>query len=237
MSASEPEPRRHVAPYVIGVPAVALLGAVMIGAVLDLPEGPLGLTGEVQERLDDSGVRHPVTAVLLNLRAYDTWLEIVALVIAAVATLTTRVTPLPSRAASPAGGVITGLVGRLLPVVVLAGVFVLALGTFTSGGAFQAGALVAAGAFLLYLAGAPLARLLSGRSAGLLMITGAAAFLVAALAGVALGLRALELAPDHAAGAIVAVETAVTISIVVTLTVLLIAAPPDEPTRDEEEPR
>ncbi len=234
MSSRRPAPLRHLAPYVLGVPVVVALGIVMVAAVLDLPAGPLGLAGEVQERIDDTGVRHPVTAVLLNLRAYDTWLEVVALLIAAVATLTTRATPLPSREGGAPGAVIVGLAGRLLPVVVLAGVFVLALGTFTSGGAFQAGALVAAGLFLLYLAGAPLARLLGGLGGGLLVITGSAAFLVAALAGLLFGLHALEFAPRWASGVIVAVETAVTLSIVVTLAVLLIAAPPDQPSGDQE---
>jgi hypothetical protein len=54
--------RRFVAPYLIGVPLVLALGVAMVGAVLDLPAGPLGLADEVAARGLESGVRHPVTA-------------------------------------------------------------------------------------------------------------------------------------------------------------------------------
>jgi hypothetical protein len=130
-----------------------------------------------------------------------------------------------------------GLVGRLLPVVLLVGVFVLALGTFTSGGAFQAGALVAAGLFLLYLAGAPINRLLAGRGGALLLSPVRRRSWSPPSPGWRSACTLSNFAPRWAGAAIVAVETAVTVSIVVTLVVLLIAAAPDVEERERRETR
>jgi multisubunit Na+/H+ antiporter MnhB subunit len=48
---------------------------IALEAVWKIPEGG-GLTAATEALLPESGVEHPVTAVLLNFRAYDTWLEI-----------------------------------------------------------------------------------------------------------------------------------------------------------------
>src|SRR5690606_29750981 len=47
---------------------------IALEAVWKIPEGG-GLTATAEALLPESGVEHPVTAVLLNFRAYDTWLE------------------------------------------------------------------------------------------------------------------------------------------------------------------
>ena len=69
-----------------------LLLALMLTALLGRSVWQLGMlepTSELpqllQENLSASGVEHPVTAVLLNFRSYDTLLEIAVLVIAAMA--------------------------------------------------------------------------------------------------------------------------------------------------------
>jgi uncharacterized MnhB-related membrane protein len=48
---------------------------ISLEAVWKIPDGG-GLTAAAEAYLPESGVEHPVTAVLLNFRAYDTWLEI-----------------------------------------------------------------------------------------------------------------------------------------------------------------
>ena len=63
---------------------LVLLFAGAIGwAILSLPTEWNGLGDRVADRLDESGVRNPVTAVLLNFRGYDTLLEIGVLLLAA----------------------------------------------------------------------------------------------------------------------------------------------------------
>ena len=70
-----------------------LLTAAMLGlfgglalAVLSLSQPALGLSAAVAERISESGVSHPVTAVLLNFRGYDTLLELVVLLLALMGT-------------------------------------------------------------------------------------------------------------------------------------------------------
>ena len=64
---------------------VALLSVLAVGlgyAVLSLPAQAPGLTEVVAENVEASGVSNPVTAVLINFRAYDTLLEMGVLLLA-----------------------------------------------------------------------------------------------------------------------------------------------------------
>ena len=51
-------------------------------AMLSLPDQAPGLSERVNANMATSGVRNPVTAVLLNFRAYDTLLELGVLLVA-----------------------------------------------------------------------------------------------------------------------------------------------------------
>ncbi|MFN7139005.1 MAG: sodium:proton antiporter, partial [Limisphaerales bacterium] len=53
-----------------------LAGVIFWQATVSLPREGNGLTMQVVEAMPMSGVEHPVTAVLLNFRSYDTWLEL-----------------------------------------------------------------------------------------------------------------------------------------------------------------
>ncbi|MDF1529204.1 MAG: DUF4040 domain-containing protein, partial [Sedimenticola sp.] len=66
------------------LPLIALILIVLgLGyALLSLPEIADGLTLNVKEKMAQSGVKNPVTAVLLNFRGYDTLLEMVVLLLA-----------------------------------------------------------------------------------------------------------------------------------------------------------
>ena len=72
-----------------GPPVLAALVLAVAGAlgwaILSLPPAAPGLTRNVLSALPDSGVGNPVTAVLLNFRAYDTLLEVGVLMLAAAA--------------------------------------------------------------------------------------------------------------------------------------------------------
>ena len=54
----------------------AWLGVGLQISLGDPAEGSIGLAGRVAEALPRSGVASPITAVLLNFRAYDTFLEV-----------------------------------------------------------------------------------------------------------------------------------------------------------------
>src|SRR5690606_16302506 len=117
---------------------------------------PLRLQALLEAALPISGASHPVTAVLLNFRGYDTFLEVAVLTAAALANL-----GLQSRLAEPAlrpvhNGMLDALTGWLAPVMLLVAVYLYWAGTKEAGGAFQAGALLAACGLLLRLSGVPL---------------------------------------------------------------------------------
>lgn len=71
---------KRVAVTLAALAFVGLAGA----AMLELAAPPVRLAAQVAANMDNSGVAHPVTAVLLNFRGYDTLLEIAVLLIALV---------------------------------------------------------------------------------------------------------------------------------------------------------
>jgi len=94
------------------VAMLLVLAAGLSYAVLSLPAQSPGLTAYVAENIKTSGVSNPVTAVLLNFRAYDTLLEMGVLLLALLGTWSLSNVP-EQRAASPLGaaGVLLLLVG------------------------------------------------------------------------------------------------------------------------------
>jgi multisubunit Na+/H+ antiporter MnhB subunit len=223
----------HRGTALVGVALAAPLAILLGGALTSLGRTP-GLGGPVDDVLAGTGVDHPVTAVLLDLRSYDTLLEVAVLLMSALAVLALHrdddLSDVPL--APPAEPVLRGLVRVVVPVAVVVGGWLLVLGTSGPGGAFQAGALLAGALVLLRLAGhrspAP------GRtSLRLLLAAGAAVFLAVALGTAFLGGGLLVLDPAWAKEAILAVEIALTVSIAVTLAELYVG---DQPAPDEVSP-
>jgi multisubunit Na+/H+ antiporter MnhB subunit len=211
---------------VIAPLAVASLGILLVLAVLELPRDPGGLTALIEANLERSGVANPVTGVLLAFRAFDTWLEVAVLLVAALAALSVRRAddlrdlPVP-RVTDP---MLAALPRVLVPLMVLAAGYLFWLGTRSPGGAFQAGAVLASAGVLLLLAGRAGVDRLPPRALRLALTAGVIAFLAAALAPLAGGRRVLELDPASAGTVIVLVESAITLSIAVTLALLFAGA-------------
>lgn len=206
------------------VDALACLGlfAVLAAAVLALPTEPAGLTAAAQERLADSGVSNPVTAVLLNFRSYDTLLEIGVLLLALIATWSVAE---PAQAMPRTdNSSLQGLVRLLVPAMVVATGYILWVGAYAPGGAFQAGAILAAALVLMHLAGMPRVQALVFHR-GLLAL-GLAVFLAAALAPLALGGRLLEYPEGADKAFIMSIEAAATVSIALTLAALFAGGGP-----------
>jgi multisubunit Na+/H+ antiporter MnhB subunit len=168
----------------------------------------------IAANLEASGVSNPVTAVLLNFRAYDTLLELAVLLTAVLGILAVaRATP----RYQPAGPVFDGLTRWLVPVLILTAGYLLWVGAHAPGGAFQAGAILAAAGVVLHLAGRSRIGLPAGFSLRILMVVGVGMFLLVGLALLATGQPFLGYPPAWAGGLILLIETAAMVAIAVTL--------------------
>lgn len=212
---------RRALPALIAALA-ALLGVALAAAMLELPPHAVRLPDDVAANLAISGVAHPITAVLLNFRGYDTLLEIAVLLLALFGVLA-LVKPHATRAAHPAHPLLQTLARLLAPLMVLVAGYLLWVGAIAPGGAFQAGAVLAAAGVLLRLAGllpawaAPGLLLRAGLALGLLVFVAVAA----AVLGHA---TLLTYPPALAGGLILTIEAALTLSIGLTLAALYLAS-------------
>ncbi|MBA4142721.1 MAG: sodium:proton antiporter [Nitrosospira sp.] len=201
-----------------------VLGAALWWAMLDLPSSRIHLAEQVAAKLDASGVTHPVTAVLLNFRGYDTLIEVMVLFVALIGMLTQaekgsqwlsagyRPPPLP---APPFHlEVLQWLARVLVPLMILTAGYLLWAGAHRAGGAFQAAALLAGAGVLLNLAGLLPAwtTFRAGMRAG--SITGLLFFVLAAAATAAAPHGHLLQYPAGWAGMLILlIETGLTLSL------------------------
>lgn len=218
------EQERTAWPLVLAGVVLAVVVVVALGIVVLRLQVVPGLGAAIEENLEISGVEHPVTAVLLNFRSYDTLLEVAVLAVAVFAALALWGDPddgiaLTARAADT--GPLGAMARVLVPVLVLAIGWLLVAGSTRPGGAFQAGALLAGGLVMMYLAGIG-----SGdrvrRWLRPLLVAGLSAFGLLAFGTVLLGQGWLTLDPSWAGPAILAVEAALTLSIGATLAALFV---------------
>lgn len=148
------------------VVAMALLplAGLLIAAVASLPPAADGLSNRVAGEMPSSGVLHPLTAVLLNFRGYDTLLEIAVLLVAVMAVWSLDQHPPRKfrwRTLTHQNPVLRVGLGMLIPVMVVAAGYMIWVGAYRPGGAFQSGAILGSAAVTLISAGmisAPLAR-------------------------------------------------------------------------------
>lgn len=196
--------------------AAALFAAILAAALLELPPAAVRLPSLVDASLARSGVAHPVTAVLLNFRGYDTLLEIAVLQVAVLGLLAVSARAQEAADPTPVEPVVQALARLAAPVMALAAIYLLWAGAHRPGGAFQAGAVLAAAAVLLNLArllpawGAPGALLRAGLAGGFLVFL--------AVASVLLAEGALLRYPPALAGALIlAIESCLTVSLGFTL--------------------
>jgi multisubunit Na+/H+ antiporter MnhB subunit len=211
-------------------PLVSLFSLALAGllawTLLELPAPSSPIPALVDARLEQSGVRHPVTAVLLNFRGYDTLLEIGVLLLAVLGVLAVR------HAAAPepvhprrAGAVLEALIHLAVPIMVLVAGYLLWAGAHQPGGAFQAGAVLAGAGVLLRLSGRLPPLLPPGFRLRAALLLGFAVFLAVAL-GTAAGGRELLAYPPHQAGAwILLIEASLALSIGLILVSLFVGTP------------
>lgn len=220
-----PEPRFGPVEALTGGACLALFG-LLAWAALALPTAPVGLGEAVAERLPESGLGNAVNAVLLNFRAFDTLLEKAVLLLALVGLwalapgVPWRVPPGNFLTEAPPEPQLVLLLKVLVPLSLLAALYLLWLGADAPGGAFQAGTVIAAVAILLVLG-----RILPSSSHGGAWprVGAMAGFLLFAGIGLAclpLGRAFLDFPPAIAKPLILAIEAGITLSVAVTLFLL-----------------
>ncbi|MCS6926288.1 MAG: sodium:proton antiporter [Candidatus Binatia bacterium] len=197
---------------------------VLAWAALSLPSHSPGLVDFVHAELEHSGVVNPVTAVLLNFRSYDTLLEVGVLLLAVFgvwALPRERVWGAPL-GAPVAGPVLHTFVRLLAPLMIVVGGYLLWIGAYAPGGAFQGGAVLAAMGVLVWLSDlAPLPRF-SRWDMRMALLLGFATFLAVAGGVMVGGGRLLEYPRLWAGSVILLIETALTVSIACILILLFL---------------
>jgi uncharacterized MnhB-related membrane protein len=193
---------------------------ISLEAVWKTPEGG-GLTAVAEALLPESGVEHPVTAVLLNFRAYDTWLEIGVILMALLAIFAAggiKVYRKPSVAAEDP--LLRQVIMFFTPVLFLFGAFLLYMGKTGPGGAFQAAILWGAIGILLHLGGRPVFAVIPRLLHQLLLTIGLGFFIVLGFLLMAEGGALFEYPPAYAGILILIIETLAAISIATALTAI-----------------
>ncbi len=203
---------------------LSLMAAGLIYAVWTLPEFSPGLSAYTTANIAISGVINPVTAVLLNYRAYDTFLELAVLLIVLIGVWSLGGVSYPDRKVS---STVLDAVSRLLvPLLILVAGYLLWVGAYAPGGAFQAGSVLGAAGVLLILAGWRLSPKLAGMPLRISLVAGMVLFAVIGIVLALLGGQLLELTPTYASVLIVLIESDATISIGVALIALFLGGDP-----------
>mgnify|MGYP001314733446 CR=1 FL=1 len=200
---------------------------------LKMPAPHHNLVTVVEANIADSGVSHGITAVLLNFRSYDTLLEVAVLLVAIVIGIGLRERVTTSANATSDEGqsklseppaLLTSLVRLLLPLLLITAIFVLWAGSTRPGGAFQAGALIAAAGVLARLGQIDIAaRVTTMLRLGLTL--GVFIFLIVAVSPMLTGKPFLTYPAGWEGTLILLIEFMLTISIGLILLSLFIQAP------------
>ncbi|MGA7213798.1 MAG: MnhB domain-containing protein, partial [Terrimicrobiaceae bacterium] len=202
----------------------------LAAVVLLLPDPAPSLAPLAREHLVATGLGNAVTAVLMAYRALDTLLEKVVLLLALVAVWSLA----PDRfwGGRPAfgyppepGGPLMFLTRLLVPVGIVAGIYLLWVGADAPGGAFAGGAVLAAMAILGFISGLREVPAVNGFRLRFVLVVGVIVFVVAGLAGFAWASGFLAYPEGFAKPIIILIEVAMIFSIGATLA-LLVAGPP-----------
>jgi multisubunit Na+/H+ antiporter MnhB subunit len=213
-----------------------LVAAALAGVVLLLPDQGPTLAPQAMERLPETGLGNPVTAVLIAYRSFDTMLEKVVLVLAVVGVWSLAAdrhwggAPAETRAKRPEP-TLAFFAQMLAPIGILVGVHVFWVGADEPGGAFQGGAILAAMWMIVMMARLNEAPQTSSSWLRLALIGGSAVFLAAGVAGAAFAGAFFAYPPGLAKPLILFIETFMTFTIAITLPMLAAGPPRREPRR------
>ncbi len=189
---------------------------------LNMSDG-VRLSEQVISQLPVSGVGNPVTAVLLNFRAYDTLLELAVVLTAVLTVLTLNEKRADYEVSSP---LLQGMTRWLAPLLVVTSGYLLWVGADAPGGAFQAGAMLAAAMILLQLAYPSMRQEFNLYLLKVLLVIGIFIFVLVGLWMMSLNDDFLAFTPAWAGALILIIETAATLSIATALTLAYMGGRP-----------
>lgn len=198
----------------------AWLGYVILG----IESATTGLVELVMTSLGASGVSNPVTAVLINFRGYDTLLEIGVLLLALLGVWSLGdASQQPEFTVEP---ILTHVPRILVPILILVAGYLLWAGAHAPGGAFQAGSMLGATGVLLLLAGWRIEDKFIGLPLRITLILGLTFIILIATLPLLSGNAFFQYPPSLAGSMILLVESAATLSIGATLTLLFLGGRP-----------
>lgn len=200
----------------------AFLGFILFLTMWKLPEQQVGLHHHAMSALPESGVKNPVTAVILNFRGYDTLLEIGVLLLVVIAVFALNATRLViiNTSLKRKSRILAAFLYLLSPLMVLVGFYMLWAGGHAPGGAFQAGAMLAGVGILMLMGGGSLPLSMKFRVMRFIYAIGFASFICV---GILVGNETrhfLQYPPSLAKYLIFMIEIFATISIAATLVTL-----------------
>ena len=206
--------RRRQLIAVLCITAGALVVVTLWYIIFTTDKAIPALNAIVRDAIPYSGVTNPVTAVLLNFRSYDTLLEIVVLALVAMAQRTPCITFTPTALYSEHAAKL--LKQWLAPLIIVLSGYLLWTGAHQPGGAFQAGALLAAVSIIglmLRTSTQPLPM----RGLTVLLVAGVIAFIAAGVLTFWFTGTVLQYPPLYAQLAIILIELAAMLSIATAL--------------------
>lgn len=193
---------------------------IILEAVWKIPDGQ-GLTAASQSMLAESGVDHPVTAVLLNYRSYDTWLEVGVVLMALLAIFAVGGEEVFHKSkVGTRDPLLRQVILFFTPVLFLVGAVLLYLGKTEPGGAFQAAVLWGAMGILLHLGGWPILSMIPKWLRQSLLTVGFGFFPLMGFFFMAGGGSLFEYPTAYAGLLILIVETLAAVSIATALTAI-----------------
>ncbi len=202
----------------IAVLMAALCAITIYVLALSEPAQPI-LRNLALAQLDNTGVDNPVTAVLLNFRSYDTLLEIALLYVVVLSLYSCLFNPnesnLPPLPTFESHVIVRHFLRAFIPLIILIGGYLLWTGAYEPGGAFQAGAIIASGFIVVRVVGEPI--IYPPWIDTLCIALGTATFVAVAIAVAFFEGTILTYPAGSAAGLILLIEIAATLSITLSL--------------------
>jgi multisubunit Na+/H+ antiporter MnhB subunit len=204
--------------------------AVLVVCVLALPETPPTLAPAVAANIASTGVKNPITAVLLAFRAMDTLLEAIVLLFALIGVWSLSRDqhwggrPGPRHIGNPNG--ILAYAARLLPPIgIVVGAYIFWTGADHPGGKFQGATLLAAMWLLVLMAALEDAPPISRTWLRVALVAGPLAFIAIGFVGLYTAGHFLAYPEGFAKPLIIAIELALLPSLTLVLGLLLLGAP------------
>lgn len=205
--------------------------AVTVGIAVTLfPDPAPSLAIATRENIDATGVKNPLTAVLLAFRAMDTLLEAIVVLFALIGVWSLA----PNRAWGGRPGTVqledpegplAFLARVLVPLGIIIGVYIFWIGADEPGGKFQGAAIIAAMWLLAYFAGLTEAPVTHQLRLRLALITGPIIFLAVGAAGVLTAGAFLGYPEGLAKPLIIVIEWALFPSLAVALALIVMGSP------------